>query len=189
MTRQAQPKNCADAAGLALGEPTVEGRLMVETRISRRAALIGAGPGPAAEVGGCGAEVARRTAEAAAFEAAGSGIDWTCSPMVDVARDQRWGRGVEGGGEDVLLGRLYAGARVRGFQGADLKSNERMLACIKHFAAYGAAEGGLDYNVVDISEARLREVYLQPYKAGLDAGALSFMASFNEINGVPATGN
>src|SRR5436190_1189467 len=146
-------------------------------------------PVPLAEVASFEPELARRTAEAAAFEAAGSGIDWTFSPMVDVARDQRWGRGVEGGGEDVLLGRLFAGARVRGFQGADLKSNERMLACIKHFAAYGAAEGGLDYNVVDISEARLREVYLQPYKAGFDAGALSAMASFNEINGVPATGN
>jgi beta-glucosidase len=109
--------------------------------------------------------------------------------MVDVARDQRWGRGVEGGGEDVLLGRLFAAARVQGFQGSDLKSNERMLACIKHFAAYGAAESGLDYNVVDISERRLREVYLQPYEAGFDAGALSAMASFNEINGVPATGN
>jgi len=129
------------------------------------------------------------TAEAAAFEAAGAGIDWTFSPMVDVARDQRWGRGVEGGGEDVLLGRLFAAARVQGFQGSDLKSTERMLACIKHFAAYGAAESGLDYNTVDMSEARLREVYLQPYKAGFDAGALSAMASFNEINGVPSTGN
>jgi beta-glucosidase len=146
-------------------------------------------PVPLAEVASFEPELARRTAEAAAFEAAGAGIDWTFSPMVDVARDQRWGRGVEGGGEDVLLGRLFAAARVQGFQGSDLKSNERMLACIKHFAAYGGAESGLDYNVVDISERRLREVYLQPYKAGFDAGALSAMASFNEINGIPATGN
>jgi beta-glucosidase len=146
-------------------------------------------PVPLAEVASFEPDLARRTAEAAAYEAAGSGIDWTFSPMVDVARDQRWGRGVEGGGEDVLLGRLFAAARVQGFQGGDLKSTERMLACIKHFAAYGAAEGGLDYNTVDMSEERLREVYLQPYKAGLDAGALSFMASFNEINGVPSTGN
>jgi beta-glucosidase len=146
-------------------------------------------PVPLAEVASFEPDLARRTAEAAAFEAAGSGIDWTFSPMVDVARDQRWGRGVEGGGEDVLLGRLFAAARVQGFQGPDLKSNERMLACIKHFAAYGGAESGLDYNVVDISERRLREVYLEPYKAGFDAGALSAMASFNEINGVPATGN
>jgi beta-glucosidase len=146
-------------------------------------------PVPLAEVASFEPDLARRTAEAAAFEAAGAGIDWTFSPMVDVARDQRWGRGVEGGGEDVLLGRLFAAARVRGFQGADLKSTEHMLACIKHFAAYGAAEAGLDYNTVDMSEARLREVYLQPYKAGFDAGALSAMASFNEINGVPSTGN
>src|SRR5581483_6209879 len=98
-------------------------------------------------------------------------------------------RGVEGGGEDPMLGSLFAAARVQGFQGADLKSAERLLSCIKHFAAYGAAESGLDYNVVDISMRRLREVYLQPYKAGFDAGALSAMASFNEINGVPSTGN
>ena len=146
-------------------------------------------PVPLAEVASFEPDLARRTAEAAAFEAAGAGIDWTFSPMVDVARDQRWGRGVEGGGEDVLLGRLFAAARVQGFQGQDLRSTERMLACIKHFAAYGAAESGLDYNTVDISEERLREVYLQPYKSGFDAGALSAMASFNEINGVPSTGN
>ncbi len=146
-------------------------------------------PVPLAEVASFEPDLARRTAEAAAFEASGAGIDWTFSPMVDVARDQRWGRGVEGGGEDPLLGRLFAAARVQGFQGPDLKSTEHMLACIKHFAAYGAAESGLDYNVVDISERRLREVYLQPYKAGFDAGALSAMASFNEINGVPSTGN
>src|SRR3954470_17621181 len=146
-------------------------------------------PVPLAEVASFEPELAQRTAEAAAFEASGAGIDWTFSPMVDVSRDQRWGRGIEGGGEDVLMGKLFAAARVRGFQGSDLKSTEHMLACIKHFAAYGAAESGLDYNVVDISDARLREVYLQPYKAGFDAGALSAMASFNEINGIPATGN
>jgi beta-glucosidase len=146
-------------------------------------------PVPLAEVASFEPDLARRTAEAAAFEASGAGIDWTFSPMVDVARDQRGGRGVEGGGEVVLLGELFAAARVRGFQGADLKSTEHMLACIKHFAAYGAAESGLDYNSVDMSEARLREVYLQPYKAGFDAGALSGMASFNDINGVPSTGN
>ncbi|MFL6764681.1 MAG: glycoside hydrolase family 3 N-terminal domain-containing protein [Sphingomicrobium sp.] len=146
-------------------------------------------PVPLAEVASFEPDLARRTAEAAAFEAAGAGIDWTFSPMVDVARDQRWGRGVEGGGEDVLLGRLFAAARVRGFQGQDLRSPQHMLACIKHFAAYGAAEAGLDYNTADMSEERLREVYLQPYKAGFEAGALSAMASFNEINGVPSTGS
>jgi beta-glucosidase len=146
-------------------------------------------PVPLAEVASFEPDLARRTAAAAAFEASGAGIDWTFSPMVDVARDQRWGRGVEGGGEDVLLGRLFAAARVEGFQGTDLKSTEHLLACIKHFGAYGAAESGLDYNAVDMSEQRLREIYLQPYKAGFDAGALSAMASFNEINGVPSTGN
>jgi beta-glucosidase len=146
-------------------------------------------PVPLAEVASFEPELAQRTAQAAAFEASGAGIDWTFSPMVDVARDQRWGRGVEGGGEDPFLGSLFAAARVRGFQGADLKSNEHLLSCIKHFAAYGAAESGLDYNVVDISDRRLREVYLKTYKAGFDAGALSAMASFNEINGVPSTGN
>ena len=146
-------------------------------------------PVPLAEVASFEPDLARRTAAAAAFEAAGAGIDWTFSPMVDVARDQRWGRGVEGGGEDVLLGRLFAAARVQGFQGPDLASSEHLLACIKHFAAYGAAESGLDYNAVDMSQQRLREVYLQPYKAGFDAGALTAMASFNEINGIPSTGN
>jgi beta-glucosidase len=146
-------------------------------------------PVPLAEVASFEPDLARRTAAAAAFEAAGAGIDWTFSPMVDVARDQRWGRGVEGGGEDVLLGQLFAAARVQGFQGPDLASNEHLLACVKHFAAYGAGEAGLDYNVVDMSERRLREVYLPTYKAAFDAGALSAMASFNEINGVPATGN
>ena len=146
-------------------------------------------PVPLAEVASFEPDLARRTAEAAAFEAAAAGIDWTFSPMVDVARDQRWGRGVEGGGEDVLMGCLFAAARVHGFQGDDLKSTEHMLACIKHFAAYGAAESGLDYNAVFLSEHTLRESYLPPYKAGFDAGALSAMASFNELSGIPATGN
>jgi len=146
-------------------------------------------PVPLAEVASFEPELARRTAEIAAFEASGAGIDWNFAPMVDIARDQRWGRGVEGGGEDVLLGQLFAAARVQGFQGKDLKSNERFLATAKHFAAYGGAEAGLDYNTVDMSERTLREVYLPPYKAALDAGALSVMASFNEISGIPATGN
>ena len=146
-------------------------------------------PVPLAEVASFEPELARQTAEVAAFEAAGAGIDWNFAPMVDVARDQRWGRGVEGGGEDVLLGSLFAAARVQGFQGINLKSNEHFLATAKHFAAYGAAEAGLDYNTVDMSERTLREVYLPPYKAALDAGALSVMASFNEISGIPATGN
>ena len=108
-------------------------------------------PVPLAEVASFEPDLARRTAEVAAFEASGAGIDWNFSPMCDVARDQRWGRGVEGGGEDPLLGGLFAAARVRGFQGNDFRSNEHFLACIKHFAAYGAAESGLDYNTVDMA--------------------------------------
>lgn len=146
-------------------------------------------PVPVGEAASFEPELARRTAAAAAYEAAGAGIDWTFAPMVDIARDQRWGRTMEGSGEDVLIGELFAAARVRGFQGARLNSPEQMLACIKHFAAYGAPEAGLDYNTVDMSERTLREVYLRPYKAGFDAGALSGMASFNEISGIPATGN
>jgi len=146
-------------------------------------------PVPLAEVASFEPELARRTAECAAFEASGAGVDWNFAPMVDVARDQRWGRGVEGGGEDPLLGGIFAAARVHGFQGTNLKSNEHFLSCTKHFAAYGAAEAGLDYNIVDISERTLRDVYLKTYKAAIDAGSLSVMASFNEINGVPATGN
>lgn len=146
-------------------------------------------PTPVGEVASFEPELARRTARAAAFEAAGAGIDWTFAPMVDVARDQRWGRTMEGAGEDVLLGKLFAAARVRGFQGDDLTADDAMMACAKHFAAYGAAEAGLDYNTVDISERTLREVYLPPFKAAIDAGAASIMASFNEISGIPSTAN
>ncbi|UVO50854.1 beta-glucosidase BglX [Sphingomonas sp. SUN019] len=146
-------------------------------------------PVPVGEAASFEPELARRTARVAAFEAAGSGIDWTFFPMVDIARDQRWGRTMEGAGEDVRVGELFAAARVKGFQGDDLTANDAMMACVKHFAAYGAAEAGLDYNTVDVSERTLREVYLPPYKAGFDAGALSAMASFNEISGVPSHGN
>lgn len=146
-------------------------------------------PVPVGEVASFEPGLAERTARAAAFEAAGAGIDWTFAPMVDIAHDQRWGRAMEGAGEDVYLGRLFAAARVRGFQGKDLKADDAMLACAKHFAAYGAAEAGLDYSTVDVSERTLREVYLPPFKAAFDAGALSAMASFNEISGIPSTEN
>jgi beta-glucosidase len=146
-------------------------------------------PVPVAEAASFEPLLAERTARVAAFEAAGSGVDWTFAPMVDIARDQRWGRTMEGAGEDVLLGRLFAAARVRGFQGKSLSDDDAVLACAKHFAAYGAAEAGLDYNSVDVSERTLREIYLRPFKAAFDAGALSTMASFNEISGLPSTGN
>ena len=120
-----------------------------------------------------------------AVEATADGFRWTFAPMVDIARDARWGRGVEGAGEDVYLGRQFAAARVRGFQGKDLARADAMLATPKHFAGYGAAEGGLDYNAVDLSERTLREVYLPPFRAAIDAGALSIMSAFNEIGGIP----
>jgi beta-glucosidase len=146
-------------------------------------------PIPLGEAASFDLDMMERTARMASYEAAACGIDWTFAPMVDIARDQRWGRTMEGAGEDVLLGELIAAARVRGFQGKDLKANDAMLACAKHFAAYGAAEAGLDYNTVDISERTLREVYLPPFRVAFDAGAITTMASFNELSGVPATGN
>ena len=147
-------------------------------------------PVPLAEAASFDPELARRTARVAGAEAAASGIDWTFAPMVDLARDARWGRGVEGAGEDVQLGRMMAAARVRGFQGErGLAAADAVAACAKHFAAYGAGEGGLDYNTVDVSERTLREVYFPPFQSAFDAGAATTMASFNEIAGVPATAN
>lgn len=125
----------------------------------------------------------------AAAEAAAAGVHWTFAPMVDIARDPRWGRVSEGSGEDTYLGSKLAYARVKGFQGNDLAATNTILACTKHFAAYGAAEAGRDYNTVDMSERVLRETYLPPFKATIDAGVGSFMTSFNEIMGVPATGS
>ncbi|MCX6281354.1 MAG: beta-glucosidase BglX [Bacteroidetes bacterium] len=125
----------------------------------------------------------------AAAEASAEGINWTYAPMVDIARDPRWGRVSEGAGEDAWLGSLIAKARVRGFQGDGYSDGTHVLACVKHFAAYGAAVAGRDYNVVDISPLSLYEYYLPPYKAAIDAGAGSVMTSFNEINGVPSTMN
>jgi beta-glucosidase len=146
-------------------------------------------PVPLAESASFEPDLAERTARAAAVEATAAGLDWTFAPMVDIARDARWGRGVEGAGEDVLVGKRFAAARVRGFQGRSLADPDAMLACAKHFAAYGAGEAGLDYNTVDVSERTLREVYFPPFQAAFDAGALSAMASFNELSGVPATAN
>jgi beta-glucosidase len=139
-------------------------------------------PIPLAEAGAFDPDLAEATARAAGREAAAAGINWTYAPMVDIARDPRWGRIAEGSGEDPYLGSLLAAARVRGFQ-------ESILATAKHFAAYGAAEGGRDYNTADVSERTLREVYLPPFKAAVDAGAATLMSAFNDIGGVPASGN
>ncbi|HVS30614.1 MAG TPA: beta-glucosidase BglX [Thermoanaerobaculia bacterium] len=125
----------------------------------------------------------------AAREAAAIGIRWTFSPMVDIARDPRWGRIAEGAGEDPFLGSVLAAAYVRGYQGRDLSAPDSILACAKHFAAYGAAEAGRDYNTVDMSERLLREIYLPPFKAAVDAGVWTIMTSFNTVSGVPATAN
>ncbi len=147
-------------------------------------------PVPLAEAASFDPELAQRTARAAATEAAAAGIDWTFAPMLDIARDQRWGRGVEGAGEDVLLGRVMAAARVRGFQGEHgLASRDAVAACAKHLVAYGAVESGLDYRSVDISERTLREVYFPPFQAAIDAGVATVMPSFNELSGIPATAN
>ncbi len=131
----------------------------------------------------------RRSAGIAADEATADGLNWAFSPMVDIARDPRWGRISEGSGEDPFLGSQIAASMVKGYQGSDYKSTHTLMACVKHFALYGAAEAGRDYNTVDMSRIRMYEYYLPPYKAAVDAGVGSVMSSFNEIDAVPATGN
>ncbi|MEE1947190.1 beta-glucosidase BglX [Pedobacter sp. KR3-3] len=131
----------------------------------------------------------QKTARVAATEASADGLNWTFSPMVDIARDARWGRIAEGSGEDTFLGSEIAKVMVKGYQGDDLTKVNTIMACVKHFALYGAAEGGRDYNTTDMSLDRMYNDYLPPYKAALDAGAGSIMVSFNDINGVPATAN
>lgn len=144
-------------------------------------------PIPLGEAASFDLDLIKRTAAGAAEEASSEGIHWTFAPMVDIARDARWGRVMEGAGEDPWYGSKVAAARVHGFQGDDLYATNTILACAKHFAAYGAAIAGKDYNTVDISELTLNEVYLAPFKAAKDAGVATFMNSFNEINGIPAT--
>jgi beta-glucosidase len=146
-------------------------------------------PVPLAEASSWDLEAIEKSAKVAALEASAEGLHWTFAPMCDIARDPRWGRMVEGAGEDTYLGSLIARARVRGFQGKSLKDNNTILACVKHFAAYGAAQAGRDYNSVDMSERMLREVYLPPYQAAIQEGAGSVMTSFNDLNGIPATAN
>ncbi|HYU08585.1 MAG TPA: glycoside hydrolase family 3 N-terminal domain-containing protein [Gemmatimonadales bacterium] len=139
-------------------------------------------PIPLGEASSFDPEVAEATARAAGVEAAAAGINWTYAPMVDIARDPRWGRIAEGSGEDPYLGSLMAAARVRGFQ-------QSIFATVKHFAGYGAAEAGREYNETEISERTMREIYLPPFKAAVDAGVASLMSAFNDIAGVPASGN
>ena len=146
-------------------------------------------PVPIATASSFDPELIEEVERVAAREAAAGGVKWTFAPMVDISRDPRWGRMVEGAGEDPYLGAVAAAARVRGFQGRDLTDSQSIAACAKHFAAYGAAEGGRDYNTVDISEQLLREVYLPPFHAAVQAGAATVMAGFEDLNGVPATAN
>ncbi|MGN6638283.1 MAG: glycoside hydrolase family 3 N-terminal domain-containing protein [Mucilaginibacter sp.] len=146
-------------------------------------------PIPLAEACSWDMNMIQRSERVAAIEASASGINWTFAPMVDIARDPRWGRVMEGAGEDPYLGSLIATARVKGFQGNGLGSPDAIMACAKHFAAYGAAIGGRDYNSVDMSLHTLWEVYLPPFKAAADAGVATFMNSFNDLNGTPATGS
>ncbi|MBP1638084.1 MAG: putative beta-glucosidase, partial [Bacteroidetes bacterium] len=146
-------------------------------------------PIPLAESCSWDLEAMRQSAHVAATEASAAGVHWTFAPMVDIARDPRWGRVMEGAGEDPYLGSKIATARVKGFQGDKLGETNSLMACAKHFAAYGAAIGGRDYNSVDMSNRLLWEVYLPPFKATVDAGVATFMNSFNDLNGVPATGN
>ncbi|UCF00497.1 MAG: beta-glucosidase BglX [Planctomycetota bacterium] len=134
-------------------------------------------------------ELIEQVAAMSAHEAAVEGVDWTFGPMIDIARDPRWGRIAEGYGEDTYLASIMAAAAVRGFQGSDLSSTASLAACLKHYVAYGAAEGGRDYNTSEVSKRTLRETYMPPFKAGVDAGAATLMSAFNEISGIPATGN
>jgi beta-glucosidase len=134
-------------------------------------------------------DLIQKSASIAAREASADGICWTFSPMVDIARDPRWGRIAEGSGEDPYLGSQIAKAMVKGYQGTDLSKDNTIMACVKHYALYGAAEAGRDYNTVDMSHLRMFNEYLPPYKAAVDAGVGSVMASFNEVDGVPATAN
>ena len=146
-------------------------------------------PIPLAEAASWDLDAIQLSARIAAKEAAAAGLHWAFAPMVDIARDPRWGRVMEGAGEDPYLGALIAAARVKGLQGKGLGQLDAVMACAKHFAGYGAAIAGRDYNSVDMSERMLWEVYLPPFKAAVDAGAATFMTAFNDLNGVPATAN
>jgi beta-glucosidase len=146
-------------------------------------------PVPLAAASSWDPDAAKSSASVAAREARAAGVHWTFAPMVDIARDARWGRIVEGAGEDPFLGSVFARAQVEGFQGDDYSQPDKVAATAKHFAAYGGAEAGRDYNTVDVSERRLRELYFPPFKAAVDAGVDTFMTSFNDVAGVPATAN
>lgn len=146
-------------------------------------------PVPWAESASWEPALAKKTSEASTAEAAANGVDWIYGPMVDISRDPRWGRGVEGAGEDVYLSSEFARARVQGIQGDDISDGKHLAACAKHFVGYGACIGGRDYNSAEMSEQTLRDVYLPPFKAAIDAGVKSIMTAFHDLNGEPCTGS
>ena len=146
-------------------------------------------PVPLGEASSWDPAVVERSASIAAAEARAAGVHWTFAPMVDIARDARWGRIVEGAGEDPYLGAAMARARVRGFQGRDFSASDKVMACAKHWVGYGAAEGGRDYNTTDMAERTLREIYFPPFKAAVDEGVGTLMSAFNDLNGVPSSAN
>lgn len=146
-------------------------------------------PIPLGEAASWDLEAVEKSARVASVEASAAGLNWTFAPMVDISRDPRWGRVMEGAGEDPYLGSRIAEARVKGIQGKKLGDTDAMLACVKHFAGYGAPMGGRDYNTVDMSEKYFREFYLPPYQAAINAGAATVMTSFNDYDGIPASGN
>ena len=146
-------------------------------------------PIPLAESASWDLEAIKESSKNAALEASAAGINWTFAPMVDISRDARWGRVMEGAGEDPYLGSLIAKARVEGFQGDDLSSPNTIIACAKHFAGYGFAEAGRDYNTVDVGTSTLYNIIFPPFMAATEAGVRTYMNSFNELNGIPATAN
>src|SRR6185312_6110524 len=146
-------------------------------------------PVPLGEASSWDPAAVENDASVSASEATADGIKWTFNPMVDISRDPRWGRVVEGAGEDPFLGSAMAAAKVKGYQGSDFSVADKMAATVKHFGAYGAVQAGREYNTTDMSEQQLRNVYLPPYKAAIDAGAATVMSAFTSLNGVPATAN
>ena len=181
------PKDIADAQTVAINESRLKIPLLIGADIIHGYKTTF--PIPLATASSWDMEMIERIAQVAAKEGTADGYNWNFSPMVDIARDPRWGRIAEGAGEDPYLSSAVARAAVKGYQGSDLTDSKTMLACVKHFALYGAVEAGRDYNSVDMSRIRMFNEYLPPYKAAIDAGAATCMTSFNDVDGIPATGN
>ena len=182
-----EPKKIIQAQSIAINQSRLKIPLLIGADIIHGYKTTF--PIPLATAASWDMELIERIAQVAAKEATADGFNWNFSPMVDIARDPRWGRIAEGAGEDPYLGSAIARAAVKGYQGSDLTAPDTMLACVKHFALYGAAEAGRDYNSVDMSRIKMFNEYLPPYKAAFDAGVATCMTSFNDVDGIPATGN